>query len=106
MIARTMFISLVIVFIIAIWREARGHEPYTDWRAPNNPAVSCCNSADCRPTRAYVDENGLWRAWNGSAWLIVPPERILPTDYAGDGRSHLCANGTQVYCFTPAPPKS
>ena len=68
---------------------------------PLNPGTSCCNNADCRPTRAFVDGEGRWRAWTGSAWLIVPQERMLPADYAGDGRSHLCENDGFVYCFSP-----
>jgi hypothetical protein len=82
------------------------HDVYKAWHPPGNPTTSCCNNADCRPTRAYVDEDGAWRAWNGLLWLVVPPERVLPTDFAGDGRSHLCENAGHVYCFTPAPPRS
>ena len=86
--------------------HAEMHDSYKAWHPPGNPKTSCCNNADCRPTRAYVDENGTWRAWNGLFWLVVPPERVLPTDFAGDGRSHLCENAGHVYCFTPAPPRS
>jgi len=81
--------------------HAKMHDVYKTWHPPLNPGTSCCNNADCRPTRAYVDFDGSWRAWNGSAWLLVPQERMLPTDYAGDGRSHLCEKGGFVYCFTP-----
>ena len=77
------------------------HDIYQNWHPPLNPGTSCCNDADCRPTRAIVDDQGQWRAWNGSAWLIVPQERVLPTDYAGDGRSHLCEKEGFVYCFAP-----
>lgn len=82
------------------------HHKYQHWRAPNNPNVSCCNNNDCRPTRAYVDEEGRWRAWNGSQWLVIPPDRILPTDLAGDGRSHLCEVSGYIFCFSPAAPRS
>ena len=86
--------------------HAEMHEIYKAWHPPDNPKASCCNNADCRPTRAYVDDNGTWRVWNGLLWLVVPPERILPTDFAADGRSHLCENAGYIYCFTPAPPRS
>jgi hypothetical protein len=86
--------------------HAEMHDVYKAWHPPDNPKTSCCNNADCRPTRAYVDDNGTWRAWNGLRWLAVPPDRVLPTDFAGDGRSHLCENAGHVYCFTPAPPRS
>ena len=81
--------------------HAEMHDIYKHWSPPLNPGTSCCNNADCRPTRAFVDSDGHWRAWNGSAWLLVPQERVLPTDYAGDGRSHLCENEGFVYCFSP-----
>jgi hypothetical protein len=82
------------------------HDIYKNWHTPMNSRVSCCNNADCRPTRAYVDEDGNWHAWNGSNWLLVPDERLLPTDYAGDGRSHLCEQGGFIYCFTPGEVRS
>ena len=81
--------------------HAEMHDIYQHWHTPLNPRISCCNNADCRPTRAFVDDNGIWRAWNGSTWLQVPQERVLPTDYAGDGRSHLCETDGFIYCFTP-----
>jgi len=81
--------------------HAQMHNIYEHWHPPLNPGTSCCNNADCRPTRAYVDGEGHWRAWNGAAWLSVPQERVLPSDYAGDGRSHLCEKDGFVYCFTP-----
>jgi hypothetical protein len=86
--------------------HAEMHDVYKAWHPPGNPKTSCCNNADCRPTRAYVDEDGTWRAWNGLLRLAVPPERVLPTDFAGDGRSHLCESSGHIYCFTPAPPQS
>jgi hypothetical protein len=86
--------------------RASAHDGYEDWRMPDAPSVSCCNNADCRPTRAYVDEDGVWRAWNGHRWLRVPPNKILPTDLKGDGRSHLCEHNEAIYCFSPAEPKS
>jgi len=86
--------------------HAEMHHIYRNWSPPNNPDTSCCDDSDCRPTRAYVDQDGLWRAWNGLRWLAVPPERVLPVDYAGDGRSHLCEKEEFIYCFTPAPPRS
>jgi hypothetical protein len=77
------------------------HDIYKHWHPPNNPKTSCCNDSDCRPTRAFVDGEGNWRAWNGALWLLVPQERVLPPDYAGDGRSHLCEKEQFIYCFTP-----
>ncbi len=88
--------------------RARAHDIYDgpEWKVPNNPAVSCCNNTDCRATRAYVGEDGLWRAWTGAKWLTVPADRLLPTDLAKDGRAHLCEKGDWIYCFSPSEPKS
>lgn len=78
--------------------HAEHHGEYQNWKQPNG--LSCCNDQDCRPTRAYLTDDG-WRAWNGQRWLLVPPERVLPTDFAGDGRSHICEARDRVFCFTP-----
>lgn len=96
---------LVVLSFLAgmLAQRAWAHDPYSSWKVPGNPNVSCCNLDDCRPTRAYVGEDGLWRAWNADIgeWLTVNPGALLPADYAGDGRSHLCARGNYVFCFTP-----
>ncbi len=85
--------------------RATAHGGYDLWRAPDNPAVSCCNDSDCRPTRAYLHEDGLWRALDGARWLTVPPAKVLPTDLKGDGRNHLCEKGGWIYCFSPTSAK-
>ena len=81
--------------------HAEMHDKYKLWHPPTNPGTSCCDNSDCRPTRAFVDGDGHWRAWNGALWLLVPQDRVLPPDYAGDGRSHLCEKEQFIYCFTP-----
>lgn len=97
-------VILAAVVLLGAIGAARGHDIYSgpEWRVPNNPAVSCCDNRDCRPTRAYMGEDGLWRAWTGAKWLTVPADRVLPTDLAKDGRSHLCASTDDwVFCFSP-----
>lgn len=85
--------------------HAEMHRQYKYWKAPNNADLPCCDNTDCRPTRAFMHDDGLWRAWNGSRWLAVPTDRLLPADLAGDGRSHLCEVETNIYCFTPGQPR-
>lgn len=97
-------VSLVVLLpglLVVAAAGARGHDIYHQWRKPDNPAVSCCDNGDCRPTRAFLGNDGLWRAWNGHDWLTVPREITLPTDYGHDGRSHLCEREGYIYCFTP-----
>lgn len=99
---------LVVIAAGLLWlglATAGAHDPYSNWRKPDNPAVSCCHGEDCRPTRAYVGEDGRWRAWDGLGWVVVPPGSLLPTDLAGDGRNHLCERAGQVLCFSPTMPK-
>lgn len=121
LVAALAFLAVVTVFLPLKARAQSGahgdghaqqHDIYKNWSPPNNPGTSCCSaekpdgSGDCRPTRAFVDEDGNWQAWNGRVWLVVPPDRILPPNYAGDGRSHLCEREQFIYCFSPAEPKS
>lgn len=96
---------LAVLLAGAVISSARGHDIYHEWKVPANPSVSCCNDKDCRPTRAYLDNDGFWQAWNGEKWLRVPEGALLPTDHAKDGRSHLCSWGDHVYCFTPGEPR-
>ncbi len=101
-----LLVGIVVAAILLFGEGANSHDIYGDWHPPNNPKTSCCSNSDCRPTRAYVDQEGRWRAWNGTLWLIVPGDRVLPTDLAGDGRSHLCEKAEFIYCFSPGEPKS
>lgn len=97
MIARLAAVALLVA------TAAEAHDIYGNWLVPGSDTSPCCAGKDCRPTRAYSDEDGLWHAWNGKRWLPIPPDRVLPTDYAHDGRSHLCENEDTVYCFSPGP---
>ena len=99
--APTLAVLLILALVVAFAVAAFAHEPYSGWRQPDNPDVSCCNNNDCRATRAYVADDGIWWAWDGQKFIPVPPGRVLPPDHAGDGRSHLCESGGHVYCFTP-----
>lgn len=106
LLAALAFIAVTQVFLPL---KARAHDIYSgpEWRVPGSPGVSCCNGTDCRPTRAYMGEDGLWRAWSGYKWITVPADRVLPTDLAKDGRSHLCASlDDYVFCFSPGQPRS
>lgn len=86
--------------------HAENHDWYQELKQPET-GYPCCNGTtgviegDCRPTRAYLDDAGTWRALMDGRWVIVPPRVILQTT-APDGRSHICANrsGT-IYCFIP-----
>jgi hypothetical protein len=91
--------------------HAENHDWYRDLRQPDT-GVSCCNGhsatseGDCRPTRAYLNDDGLWYALLDGQWVPVPP-RVVLRQLAPDGRSHICASKSGlIYCFLGGSPKS
>ncbi len=91
--------------------HAENHDWYKDLKQPGT-GYSCCNGTtdgregDCRPTRAYLTEDGTWRALVDGQWVPVPP-RVVLKQLAPDGNSHICASRSGlVYCFIGGSPKS
>ena len=91
--------------------HAQNHDWYQELKQPGT-GYSCCNGTmngiegDCRPTRAYLTEEGQWRALIHGKWVMVPPSRVLK-QLAPDGRSHICVSRSGViYCFLGGSPKS
>ena len=96
-------------------QHGRGHAENHDWyqelKQPGT-GYSCCNGTingiegDCRPTRAYLTEEGQWRALIDGQWVLIPPRAVLK-QLAPDGRSHVCASRSgMIYCFLGGSPKS
>ena len=93
--------------------HAENHNMYKDWKRPD-VGGSCCNAqtpddpaGDCRPTTAYLGDDGWWRARirpGPNGFAVVPPNKIL--NRAGDGRCHVCERNGSVLCFQPCDPKS
>lgn len=91
--------------------HAQGHDWYQELKQPGT-GHSCCNGTmngiegDCRPTRAYLTEDGQWRALVDGKWVLIPPRAVL-NQLAPDGRSHICASRSgMIYCFLGGSPKS
>jgi hypothetical protein len=91
--------------------HAENHDWYRELKQPDT-GYSCCNGAadgvegDCRPTRAYLQEDGVWRALIDGRWIPVPP-RVVLKSLAPDGNSHICAGKSgMIYCFIGGSPKS
>mgnify|MGYP001581563960 CR=1 FL=1 len=91
--------------------HAENHDWYERLTQPGSNA-SCCNGpkdgveGDCRPTRAYQKDDGLWYALLNGRWVPVPP-RVVLKQLAPDGNSHICANkGGVIFCFLGGSPKS
>jgi hypothetical protein len=80
---------------------------YSTWRMPDNPAVSCCNNADCYPTDIkYVDGRLYAKRREDGKFIFVPPQKVERNRDNPDGRNHLCAPPPSaysptdtVYCF-------
>lgn len=109
-----LVVACSIVLVAGIWitrhSRAADHHPmhveYQKWQRPGGGG-SCCNNEDCRPVRAYMDDDGSWRVWLDGVWRYVPLSAVLPTDLAGDGRNHACVlkfNGV-ILCFSPTQQK-
>ncbi len=100
-------------------QHGQGHSENHDWyeklKQPGSNA-SCCNAqkkradgtleGDCRPTRAYQKDDGMWYALLNGRWIQVPPRVVLKT-LAPDGNSHICASQAgNIFCFLGGSPKS
>src|SRR5215471_21177890 len=78
--------------------HSENHDWYQDLKQPGT-GYSCCNGTtngaegDCRPTRAYMNDEGVWYALLEGRWVQVSPNVVLD-QMAPDGRSHICANKT------------
>jgi hypothetical protein len=91
--------------------HAENHDWYKELKQPGT-GYSCCNGTvngiegDCRPTRAFLTEEGTWKALIDGHWVIVPP-RVVLKQLAPDGNSHICASRSGlIYCFLGGSPKS
>ena len=98
----------------AAGRHGQGHAENHDWyqqlKQPGT-GFSCCNGTangvegDCRPTRAYLNDDGNWYALLDGNWVPVPP-RVVLKQLAPDGSSHICASKSGlIYCFLGGSPK-
>ena len=120
---RSVAVSFVIVLAAAVGLRvqaqdghygqghAENHDWYKELKQPGT-GYSCCNGTangvegDCRPTRAYLQEDGTWRALIDGSWVEVPP-RVVLKQLAPDGGSHICASRSGlIYCFLGGSPKS
>ena len=111
-------LALMVIATLAFAQSGQhgaGHAEHHDWyqklQRPNG-AGSCCSKltpegdGDCRPVRAYLHDDGQWRAVVGGSLVRIPPSTILEGT-APDGNAHLCmSKAFTVYCFSVPQPKS
>jgi hypothetical protein len=89
--------------------HAGNHDWYSKLKQPGT-TYSCCNGdehgGDCRPTRAFLGNDGFWHAQVDGRWTTVP-KRAEVEQPAPDGNSHICASkGGYIFCFIGGSPKS
>ncbi|WP_407179382.1 hypothetical protein [Bradyrhizobium sp. STM 3562] len=80
---------------------------YSNWHMPDNPALSCCNDADCYPTEIrYVDGKIYAKRREDGKYILIPAQKVERNRDNPDGRNHLCApppsaygQPDTVYCF-------
>lgn len=97
--------------------RAQDHHPlhrdfYRHWRAPDNPATSCCDArieaggvevGDCEPTEARV-RAGQWQAWirQLGLWQPVPDAKIIRERNPNLVDGHVCWTPDRgIICFKP-----
>lgn len=85
--------------------HAQMHHEYLKWK--DGRGYGCCNELDCRPTRAFMGDDGRWRALVDGLPIVVPPDAVLNIP-SPDGRSHICMSpgAIEPRCFVPAEPRS
>lgn len=106
--ASLLLMLIAVTAAAQVGQHGQGHAEQHDWyRTLVHPFTGrpCCDDRDCRPTRAYVDDEGMWRAMLDGQWVIVPNDAVL-RKVSPDGRSHICANERGIiFCFVGGVPK-
>lgn len=85
---------------------------YSTWNRPDYRTdsgerfTSCCNKHDCFPAEIKVSKGKFSFRKEGTLGGYTPiPDALMEHNQpdpreSPDGRSHVCANGTYVYCAT------
>ena len=90
--------------------HTENHDWYKDLKQPDIGS-SCCNGGadgkqgDCRPAPSFLGDDGLYRAWDGREWLVVPKGKIIDMATPDHG-THLCETYGKVLCFITGEPQS
>ena len=90
--------------------HAENHDWYKDLKQPDIGSRCCNGSADgkqgdCRPAPSFRGDDGLYRAWDGREWLVVPKGKVIDM-VTPDRGTHLCETYGKVFCFITGEPQS
>jgi hypothetical protein len=112
-VAALLIVAVIAAMRVPAWGQSGNHGDghaemrprYEKWI--DKRGFGCCDNRDCRPTRAYVGEDGQWRAIADGIWHVVPPDTVLHIP-SPDGRSHICMTpgAQEPRCFVPGEPRS
>ena len=91
--------------------HAENHDWYKDLKQPQT-GYSCCNGrtgttdGDCRPTRAYLNDDGMWYALLDGTLGAGAAARRAEAARARRLARHICASKSgMIYCFLGGSPK-
>lgn len=98
---------LILMAALALYIAMQGQakaETKGEWfrslKVPGTTNSSCCDEADCLPTKA--EHNGTqWFAEVKGTMQPVPNERIVRNPVSYDGRAYVCVWGGVILCFIP-----
>lgn len=89
----------VLFVALGIKTMARAHDHYTDWMRPDT-GTSCCSEIDFYPVKAEFKAGSWWALRReDSEWVRIPDAKILKNQTSPDGKAHLCATQSAIYCF-------
>lgn len=98
---RSAYLAIGLVFAALSAAAQHRHPPqdqalherfYSTWYMPDNPNVSCCNSADCYPTDIkYIGGDIYARRREDGKYILVPRQKVERNRDNPDGRNHPCA---------------
>lgn len=94
-----LLIGLALVVATAVKAETKG-EWFRSLTVPGTVNGSCCDEADCKPTKAE-HRDGQWWAEVDGTMQPVPNERIVRNPVSYDGRAYVCVWGGVILCFIP-----
>jgi hypothetical protein len=93
-----------LLFVGAAWAHG-GDDSESKWYrsliVPGTARMSCCDAADCSPTRYRIVQAGYEvPTADGKGWEAVPPDAVIHRDNP-TGEAVVCRYGGGIRCFVP-----
>lgn len=95
-------LAVVVLLLLLFTVSAGGGSWFESLKQPET-GVSCCDTSDCRATRAEY-RTGQWWAEVLGRMTPIPSNKVLKTPLSFDGDAYVCASPHgAIYCFVPPP---